>query len=281
LDNIGYRETEKVLSSWINSMPKLMEFFPANFGLALSDREKIVYCQLGTIRIPLKVNDPVVPGFTMDRAMVEGRVVRIFLDESKYGVAYNSFAVPIYDEKKEIIGSIGMIDSTTMQKELVQKIAAQLLDKVHLLAATSQELSAQAEEISSASEVLADNALVAQSRVQETNEIVTIIRDIGGQTNLLGLNAAIEAARIGKLGGGFSVVANEIRKLSDTSSQSVSKITKTLSLVFEENKNIVNGTKNVSETILQVSQALQQMTEFIQDVNALTDRLKSLADDLS
>lgn len=69
-----------------------------------------------------------------------------------------------------------------------------------------------------------------ETQLNELNNILEFIQTISGQTNLLGLNAAIEAARVGDNGRGFAVVANEIRKLATYSTDSANKITRTLQL---------------------------------------------------
>ena len=88
---------------------------------------------------------------------------------------------------------------------------------------------------------------VITAQAVDTDEIVAFISSIANQTNLLGLNAAIEAARVGELGRGFGVVAGEVRKLAVESAESV---------------------KNIKTLLDKIQQSIIQMNEKIQAVDS-------------
>src|SRR5690625_6623291 len=103
---------------------------------------------------------------------------------------------------------------------------------------------------------LSDTFHSLTSNIQETGQFLEQITDVSKQTNLLALNASIEAARAGEAGQGFSVVANEIRNLAETTNNIVDQITVNLNEVNVTNRtaleamktNVENVTNNLKET---------------------------------
>ena len=135
------------------------------------------------------------------------------------------------------------------------------------------------------SEIIGD----LNNQIKDIDNIVLIIDDIAEQTNLLALNAAIEAARAGKYGQGFAVVAEEIRKLADethTYSEEISKITNSVTnksthavTSIENVDTIVNGSVNVANTAKSsFEQLLQKIEEISKLINEIANEAKSQKD---
>lgn len=134
-----------------------------------------------------------------------------------------------------------------------------------------KELDQTADKLQQASEDSKDN-------LEKTNEIVKFIKTVSEQTKMLGLNAAIEAARADVKANGFNVVADEIRKLADETGASVKEITG-----FIENLN--ESTENTKANIDKMNQKVEAFTEnekiMKEKLHNAADRISKMAESLS
>jgi len=161
---------------------------------------------------------------------------------------------------------------------------AQITMNISSIASTTEEMSATIEEIAGSSEKARATTLEAVQQVhhmsllmkemgsaaQEIGKVSETISGISRQTNLLALNATIEAARAGQAGGGFAVVANEIRELALQTTEATNGIQERISSVQSKTATAVKEIETNVQVIKEVSDTVHSIVEAIQVYSAAT-----------
>jgi methyl-accepting chemotaxis protein len=138
-----------------------------------------------------------------------------------------------------------MVEDANNDLTLARKSLSSLSDEVHTFVATENELSGELSGL--------------KGNADQVKEVLRVIKDIAEQTNLLALNAAIEAARAGEHGRGFAVVADEVRKLAERTQKSLTEIDMSVST-------IVQSINDVSDKMNHNAKNIEKLTEISYDV---------------
>ncbi|GAB6086862.1 sugar diacid recognition domain-containing protein [Alkaliphilus crotonatoxidans] len=154
----------------------------------------------------------------------------------------------------------------------LNKMASEINKSLQESSAGLEELSASSDQQFSTFSELTEMVDVTKDKIMETNQIIDFINSISKQTTILGINASIEAARIGSEGKGFNVVASEIRKLADNTSRSVKQIDEVLN-------NIQQLISTLSQSIASYADTTQEQTTVIQSLAKELENITASVDD--
>lgn len=195
-------------------------------------------------------------------------------------------------ETEQVVTAIEEMNSTADAMATDASNTAEITQRANEVGSTSRIIAEQSKktisDLITDVDSAVDNVAQMSEKTENINGILEVINSIAEQTNLLALNAAIEAARAGEQGRGFAVVADEVRSLASRTKDSTEEVESALESLLQGTQDVVKSMDNTKsrcqDTISsssEVEESLGSMSDFVNDIHDLSSQIATAAEEQS
>lgn len=237
--------------------------------VAVIDSNGIVQKIWDTPNLPfhLKAGDRMPDGTISISALRQGERLSGFIDNenSQFGFPYTSISLPIKARAGQIIGAM-CVKAPVDNQEAIRKINDEIKNNVNNVLNIENSLTSTYTDTKTTVSKLTGIIEEINNNFGVINDVVILIHNISRQTNLLGLNAAIEAGRAGANGRGFAIVAQEIRRLSRTVEENIKQLQTKMEV-------IINNVSEINPQIVNVDNQFECQHDTLKQLGIIVDSL--------
>lgn len=264
---------ERIFESLIDTAPIIKELFYEDTAIVVEDSEKILFISEGKdVKVPSKVGDKLDDNFIRNKVNSDKKTIHTVLTKEEHGVDLKLVHIPIKNSNNNVIGLICLIRNTE-KESAVRNISKELMTALVETNNAINEIEDSAVKLSENVSEIIDKVEKTEVNINESSRVLDLIKNISKQTNMLGLNASIEAARAGENGKGFSVVATEMRKLSQLSGDASKQIDSYLGEMKNSIESITKSIQNLGSIALSQSENIEEVSTTIEEITLNSQRL--------
>jgi hypothetical protein len=273
-------DNEDILVAFDKVLPYLPYFFEDEISVALTNTQVFLKNQTSK-SLPLKSNqgDKIPQKGAGAKAIQTGNVVIQEVSKDIYGIPFKSYAVPLKNEFGEVIGAVLVARNLERSKKLLD-ISKNLTTTFEQITTATGALSEDIQKLAQMHQDILTKSNQVTEYTNGTEEVLKSIEGIASQSNLLGLNATIEAARAGDAGRGFQVVAQEIRKMSKSTTNSIKKVNEVLSSVRKSITDISREMTLTNDMFQGHIAVLEEITASMTDLYATAQTMEVMSEKL-
>lgn len=269
-----------LLKNLVEAAPHINRMRKNGYMVGITDREKsLIFIPNDVIDIHMTPNQMLPPDDPMLKVMKTGQPLEVKVGKELYGIAFKAYYSPVRDEQNNIIGGFALGRELQVEEE-VHEISSMLSQSIIQISDAVAHIAKGSQNQESISHMMVDTVSDASDKYKETDDIINFIKTVSNQTNLLSLNAQIEASRVGAAGRGFAVVANEMKKLGASSGQAVNNIGSIISEIRTNNDKIKDLVKGNSSIATEQAGAIQQILASMEELNRGIAELKKVIEQL-
>ena len=241
--------------------------------VAVSDLEKyIAYVPADNFSLDIEVGRSIKDVELLAECIRTKGRVKMDIPKEVFGTAIKTLAVPILRDDGQVIGTLSSGIDMNMYVKLIEDVN-DLTESTEQVNLSLEQIALGAQDLAKSGERAVEKVTEALEKSGDTEKAIELIKKIAKQTKLLGLNAAIESARAGEQGKGFSVVADEVGKLANQSEESASEIEKIL-------KAIHDAIQEINTTIQSVGAVSQEQAASTEEISASLEAMSNVAKNL-
>lgn len=267
----------EIMDAFDKLIPYLKAFFGEEASFAINNSQQCLkYIPNNSIPLDIKEGDKLIPGSATYKSIKEGIMIETVVPKEVFGTIIKSTSIPIKDDTGEVVGNLAIARTLKKQEEILD-LSKDISESLEEISSALGQISGGIQNAGKSSKSILTNIQATNEKTKDTDSVLEFIRNVANKTNLLGLNASIEASRAGEAGKGFSVVAAEIRKLSNSSNESIKKIENVIKEIQKSVSTITGDVDEVNGVFQHQIEALQQIATSIEKLSDRSQQLEEKA----